>query len=146
LQVSHGIYWSCCLFELLLLAKAVVVAVLGKERLLPPKPEGHAAARGDVGLLCMYASLVAALLSSFLEGWLAQRLVVRWRKQLEMGQEARGGGSAAQPLLGKKQQKAEVRRACACMRVVAVLGMDAAGAQVPIFCVPCTTCCATLCS
>ena len=127
--MSHGIYWSCCLFELLLLAKAVVVAVLGKERLLPPKPEGHAAARGDVGLLCMYASLVAALLSSFLEGWLAQRLVARWRKQFEAAQEARGGGSAAQPLLGKKQQKAEVRAGVA---VGGWMGMEAAGAQLPL--------------
>lgn len=79
LQVSHGVYWSCSLFELLLLGKAVVVAVLGEERLLPPDPGDASDPPGSVGLLCMYASIVVALLCSFMEGWLGQRLVARRR-------------------------------------------------------------------
>ncbi|KAL4458512.1 hypothetical protein ABPG75_013377 [Micractinium tetrahymenae] len=114
-KASHGIYWSCTLFELLLLGKAVVAAVLAEDRLLPPGPDAPAEAVGHSGLLCMYGSIVAALLCSFLEGWLGQRLVARWRKLCEAleasmaggssrsGSSAHGssGSSAAQPLLGK---------------------------------------------
>ncbi|EFN54348.1 hypothetical protein CHLNCDRAFT_36050 [Chlorella variabilis] len=100
-KVSHGVYWSCSLFELLLLGKAVVVAVLGEERLLPPDPGDASDPPGSVGLLCMYASIVVALLCSFMEGWLGQRLVARWRKQHEAAEEAAGQAGARQPLLGK---------------------------------------------
>lgn len=105
-QVSHGIYWSCTLFELLLLAKAVVVAILGEERLLPPPEDPRTGATGESGLACMYAAILAALLSSFLEAWLARSLVARWRKQHEAAEAARG--EARQPLLGGKAAKPEV--------------------------------------
>lgn len=115
-QAAHGIYWSCTLFELLLLGKAVVAAVLADDQLMPPRPDAPGGAAGHSGLLCMYGSIVAALLCSFVEGWLGRRLVARWRKQCEAldGYTAAGsssrasssvhgssGSSAAQPLLGK---------------------------------------------
>lgn len=117
-QVSHGIYWSCTLGELLLLAKAVVVAVLGEEAVLPPPPPPQGAS-GDVGLLCMYTAIVAALLCSFAENALALRLVASWRKTHETAEEARavsggascsnaGASSMQQPLLSKKGKAAEV--------------------------------------
>lgn len=117
-QASHGVYWSCTLFELLLLGKAVVVAVLAEDRLLPPGPDAPAEAVGHAGLLCIYGSIVAALLCSFLEGWLGQRMVARWRKQCEALEGCAAAGSsrsgssnssAAQPLLGKAAATDEVR-------------------------------------
>lgn len=108
-QVSHGVYWSCTLFELLLLGKAVVVAVLGAAALLPPPADCRGVACGRVGLLCMYVSIVAGLLASFLEGWLGCRLVAARRKQHEAAEEARS--EAQQPLLGKKGGK-KVRKGC----------------------------------
>ncbi|PSC71292.1 ATP-binding cassette sub-family B member 9 [Micractinium conductrix] len=106
-KVGHGLRWSSTLFELLLLAKAVTVAVLGEEALLPPPP-GQQHPTGNAGLLCIYAALGAALLCSFAEGWLSLRLVQRWRKAFESSGGARASGSAGdgsglatQPLLGK---------------------------------------------
>ena len=121
--------WSCILFQLLLLGKAVVVAVLGEDRLLPPPPPpSHsppvAAFAGDgggiggvsdasnvggnVGLLCMYVSIVGALLASFVEHWLAVRLVGEQRQRHEgrgRGASGSGGGGgsadASRPLLSK---------------------------------------------
>jgi hypothetical protein len=107
MQMSHGVYWSCTLFELLLLGKAVVVAVLGEEQLLPPHPGDQPASRGDVGLLCMYVCVIVALLCSFMEGWLGQRIITQRRKQHEAADEVSGGGSSQQPLLGGKGKVAQ---------------------------------------
>lgn len=106
-QVSHGIRWTCIVYELLLLAKAVTVAVLGEEQVLPPPPECQGAACGRAGLLCLYTSIVAGLLASFAENWLGRRLVAARRKRHEAAEEAASGANAArQPLLakGKAQQ------------------------------------------
>ena len=106
-QVSHGIRWTCIAYELLLLAKAVTVAVLGEEQLLPPPPECQGATCGHVGLLCLYTSIVAGLLASFAENWMGRRLVAARRKRHEAAEEAAGGASRErQPLLAKgKAQK-----------------------------------------
>lgn len=101
--MSRGVYWSCAAFELLLLAKAVAVAVLGKEQLWPPRGPCSGQACGDVGLLCMYVAIVAGLLGSFLEAWLGQRWVAQRRKRHEAAEAARGGPQ--QPLLGKGRGK-----------------------------------------
>lgn len=70
------------------------MAVLAEER---PWPVGGRS--GDVGLFAMYASIVAALLGSFVEEWAAQGLVRRWRKAGEATAAQRRSG-AAEPLLG----------------------------------------------
>ena len=103
--MSHGIRWSCVIYELLLLAKAVTVAVLGEEQLLPPAPDCAGAACGRVGLLCLYTSIVAGLLASFAEGWLGRRLVAARRARHEAAEEARARAAAQQPLLSKGKPK-----------------------------------------
>lgn len=126
-QASHGIYWTSRAAELCLLAKAVVVAVLGEERVLPPPPPPSGSSEpsepcGDVGLLCMYVSIVAALLGSFLESALALSWVAKARKRHEAADEARSaaaaadGGSAGvrEPLLGKKGDGETVSGCVAC--------------------------------
>eukprot|EP00887_Chlorella_sp_A99_P006350 scaffold3.g6350.t1 len=96
-KASYIIYSVCTFFKLLLLAKAVAVAVLSDATLLPP-PHGEAHRRGDVGLLCMFASIVASLVASFVEEWATQGLVLRWRKRHEAAATAVTGPGA--PLLG----------------------------------------------
>lgn len=107
----HGIYWTCSLAELALLGKAVLVAVLGQGAVLPPPPGSQDV--GAAGLLCMYVSIVAALLCSFAEAWLCAALVAHWRKAHEAAREARSAGGAAEPLLGKQGKAAEVRAVAA---------------------------------
>jgi len=104
--VSHGIRWTCISYELLLLAKAVTVAVLGQEQLLPPPPGCEGTACGRVGLLCLYTSIVAGLLTSFAENWLGRRLVAARRKRHEAAEAAAGVASGVrQPLLAKGKAK-----------------------------------------
>lgn len=114
--MSYGIRWSCILYELLLLAKAVTVAVLGQEQLLPPPPppECERAACGRVGLFCIYVSVMAGLLASFAENWLGRRLVAARRKRHEAAEGAAAGAAAAQqPLLPKgKAKKVRLGRGC----------------------------------
>ncbi|PRW60050.1 ATP-binding cassette sub-family B member 9 [Chlorella sorokiniana] len=111
-KVSHGIRWSCVAYELLLLAKAVTVAVLGQEQLLPPPPECEGVACGRVGLLCLYTSIVAGLLASFAENWLGRRLVADRRKRHEAAEEAAAAASGVrQPLLSKGKAKKEAESA-----------------------------------
>lgn len=138
-KAAHGIYWSCTLFELLLLGKAVVAAVLAEDRLLPPGPDAPAGAVGHAGLLCMYGSIVAALLCSFLEGWLGRQVVVRWRKQCEALEGGAAGGSSrsgssvhgssgssvAQPLLGKAPAPDEDKESATIPELILLSAPDA---------------------
>lgn len=79
--------------------------MLGEEQLAPPPPECVGAACGRVGLLCLYTSVVAGLVASFAEGWLARRLVAARRARHEAAEEARAGAAQQQPLLAKGKAK-----------------------------------------
>ncbi|GAB4821914.1 hypothetical protein N2152v2_008960 [Parachlorella kessleri] len=102
-QASRGVYGACLVFQLLLLAKAVVVATLGMDLLLPSTE--HC---GCSGLLCMYAAILVALTASFVENAAAQRMISNWKRRLD---RVREGSAAAEPLLagavGKKEQDGE---------------------------------------
>ncbi|KFM26191.1 ATP-binding cassette sub-family B member 9 [Auxenochlorella protothecoides] len=102
-RVRLGIRVLGPLVQLLLLAKAVAVAVWGREEVLPPDPEESAAvaaaAAGRVGLLCMFASIVGALVGSFVEQAAARSLASSWRRRWRRRTGATRSGAAA-PLLG----------------------------------------------
>ncbi|KAL6777216.1 hypothetical protein ACKKBF_B20615 [Auxenochlorella protothecoides x Auxenochlorella symbiontica] len=102
-RVRLGIRVLGPLVQLLLLAKAVAVAVWGREEVLPPDSEESAAAgasaAGRVGLLCMFASIVGALVGSFVEQAAARSLASSWRRRWRRRTGATRSGAAA-PLLG----------------------------------------------
>ncbi|CAL8468414.1 g7954 [Coccomyxa elongata] len=85
---------SCIAYfcQLLCLAKAVLVAVLGKEIIWPGR-------HGDVGLIYMYGAICTSLVALLAQLLSATALVTAW-------EEGRGEeGEEAQSLLGKTEEK-----------------------------------------
>jgi hypothetical protein len=72
-QSELGVRTASAAAELLLLAKAVAVAVLSPEGAWPPP-----APPGAVGLACMYVSIGAAVLGSGVAGLLARHQLLAW--------------------------------------------------------------------
>jgi len=92
-QARKGIYLVALLFQLLLLAKAVVVAILGKEEVFPSSPSCP-------GLALIYFSIVGCLLTSFVQTTSARALVHRWQKYSAASAQAGiADDSMAEPLL-----------------------------------------------
>lgn len=94
-QARQGIYWSSVAYQLLLLSKAVVVAVLGHDRLWPKD-------LASPGLALVYTSIVASLLASFAQVSSGRALVRRWQRRAKPTVAELGDGTndAAEPLLG----------------------------------------------
>ncbi|KAG7669825.1 hypothetical protein Ndes2437B_g06013 [Nannochloris sp. 'desiccata'] len=60
-------------YQLLLLGKAVIVAILGEEIMFPTKKYS--------GLIYIYASILSGLLTSFIQAPAARRLIQNWKKE-----------------------------------------------------------------
>ena len=74
-RASLCLHLTSIAYQLLLLGKAVIVAILGEEILLPTKKHS--------GLIYMYGSILSALLTSFIQSPAAQKMIQNWKKQQE---------------------------------------------------------------
>ena len=79
--------WSS-IFQLSLLAKAVIVAIIGSEEVFPTHQDnkGHkpvpAKSIDASGLLFIYASLLTSLVTSFIQTPSAKAIIKRWRRRV----------------------------------------------------------------
>jgi len=83
-------------YQLLLLGKAVIVAILGDEILFPSKEYS--------GLIYIYASILCGLLTSFIQAPAARKLIKMWKKEQEKRRSTTSAdgavdGSITTPLL-----------------------------------------------
>ena len=103
----------------MLLGKAVIVAILGSDGLLPdPRHPGR------VGLLYLYSSVVLGLLASFAESAAATGLVAGWQKRFEAAAAAEDGEAGA-PLLGRKPPAAAAAEQAPSATIGVLLGLSA---------------------
>ena len=101
------------IFQLLLLSKAVYVAIKGSDHVFPTSKKS--------GLAYIYASLVTALLTSFIQSATAQAMITRWKRQAALLAPCSSTGSEddiTSPLLSDegspgKEQKSTATAAAA---------------------------------
>lgn len=94
-RASQAISLIASSFQLILLAKAVYVAILGSDHVFPTSKKS--------GLAYIYASIVTALLTSFIQAPTAQAMVTRWKRQAALRAPPSSIGSddeVTAPLLG----------------------------------------------
>lgn len=81
---SRGIDVTSVLFQLALLSKALIVAILGDDAVMPdPKRPGNS------GLAAMFGTIVVALLGSFVQSPAAKGIVRTWEKRSQQIEESR---------------------------------------------------------
>lgn len=94
-RASKAISLLATIFQLLLLAKAVYVAILGSDHVFPTSKKS--------GLAYIYGSLVTALLMSFIQTPSARAMITRWKRQAALRAPPSSNGSdedITAPLLG----------------------------------------------
>ena len=79
--IARWLYGINVLFELCVLAKAIVVAILGKEVILPDPRNPQIA-----GLACIYSSIIGCLLCAFIESSSSRTLLRQWRREFRRNQ------------------------------------------------------------
>jgi ATP-binding cassette, subfamily B (MDR/TAP), member 9 len=116
-RAIKGVRCTALCFQLLLLTKAVTVAIVGSDQALPTK-------QGNPGLILIYVATVVALVTSFAQSPAAQAIVRRWKASAEAtaaalledessrssessSVEATGPGGLATPLLLSNVEKAK---------------------------------------
>ena len=72
-RMAKTVSFLSVIFQLLLLSKAVYVAIKGSDHVFPTSKKS--------GLAYIYASLVTALLTSFIQSATAQAMITRWKRQ-----------------------------------------------------------------
>ena len=114
MQLRTAVRSTCIALQLLLLAKAAVVAVFSPDDVWPAPGPQEAATIHFVGLISMFGCLFSSLLSSFVQAYLASK-IIKW-KQAGYEADAEAREEATRPLLqpedgteGRKSDKATAK-------------------------------------
>lgn len=101
-QMAMGAAVCSAMCELLLLIKAVAVAVWAPDQVLPSPT-----APGMSGLLCSYVSIVTSLCSSLVTGMIIRWLIQNKGRLGPSKADEESGGDATQPLLAASWERPE---------------------------------------